>query len=587
MFLMSKKFFYIQIIFSVYISLFTTLNAQSSPSQVEQVKMIIEGFQKRNDIISINKTLNRNTFLPPEYTIEIIHKNLQSAEKLQNKEALADTYLTLGNFWYIQGDFVKAYDYYSHCENISISNKFLRLEGISKLNKSNLTEKLPLKIEVLKNAVRILERAKDTLNLAKGHLNLGSAYEKFVFNNTDEKFEKVTDSLKIMFYKENAFFHYNVAQELNSVIKNSEINASLQTHFGDWNMFEKQFPDAKNNFENAGNYFNVAGRVKGMVYSKMRIAQIFEDENDTEEALQYLYQAEKLALEYEYKDYLTDIYKKITHIYKDNGNYQKAYFYHELYTVQALKLAELNSEDKIHIVNLQHDLSRKEYATVKYEQQKKINMVILFISIITIISISLISYLIIQNKKRKADNSQKKEKIAELEKEAIAIKLKSQLLQEELLKEKIQFSQNNLVEFANQVNKINSFLSILKTEMKQIKQNNLGQDKINSLRLSFSEIVNEQHKLSQINSYSSKLNQEFFFYIQKNYTEISKEDELLLANIILNKTTKDISTILNISNESVYKKRYRLRKKLNLQPEETFEGFYNKIIADINRGKFS
>ena len=106
-------------------------------------------------------------------------------------------------------------------------------------------------------------------------------------------------------------------------------------------------------------------------------------------------------------------------------------------------------------------------------------------------------------------------------------------------------------------------------------------EEINQFKMSFSELLNGQRHLKQINSLSSELNQDFFFYIKQNYPSISKGEEQLLAYIILNIRPKEISRILNISEKSIYIKRYRLRKKLKLKNEETFEDFYKKIISAL------
>jgi len=119
----------------------------------------------------------------------------------------------------------------------------------------------------------------------------------------------------------------------------------------------------------------------------------------------------------------------------------------------------------------------------------------------------------------------------------------------------------------------------MKTKFKKIPG---SQEEINQLKLSFSELLNGQSQLKQINSLSSELNQDFFFYIKQNFPNISKGEEKLLAYIILNIGSKEISRILNISEKSIYIKRYRLRKKLNLENEETFEDFYQKIISSLN-----
>ncbi len=183
-----------------------------------------------------------------------------------------------------------------------------------------------------------------------------------------------------------------------------------------------------------------------------------------------------------------------------------------------------------------------------------------------------VSYLIIQNKKRKIQTIEQTKIISD-------IKIQNQELQEKLLKEKIKFNQEHLIAFANQVSRIENFLEEMKTQVKNSKANSM--EDINNLKLNFSEILDDQNYIKKLNSLSSELNQEFFLYLRKNYPKISKKDEQLLSFLILDMSSKEISNILKISTESVHTKRYRLRKKLDLNAVESFIDFYKRITNQL------
>lgn len=55
----------------------------------------------------------------------------------------------------------------------------------------------------------------------------------------------------------------------------------------------------------------------------------------------------------------------------------------------------------------------------------------------------------------------------------------------------------------------------------------------------------------------------------RSYPEVSNNDLRLMSLLKLNLSSKEIANILNISVEGVKKARYRLRKKLNLNTEES------------------
>lgn len=66
-----------------------------------------------------------------------------------------------------------------------------------------------------------------------------------------------------------------------------------------------------------------------------------------------------------------------------------------------------------------------------------------------------------------------------------------------------------------------------------------------------------------------------FFKILKNkYTELTNNDLKLCACLKLNLDTKEIASLMNLSVRAVENSRYRLRKKLNIQPTQNLNDFF-------------
>ena len=66
---------------------------------------------------------------------------------------------------------------------------------------------------------------------------------------------------------------------------------------------------------------------------------------------------------------------------------------------------------------------------------------------------------------------------------------------------------------------------------------------------------------------------------------IIQTDLQLCADIKLNLANKEISTLMNITDESVNTHRYRLRKKLNLVGEQTQDDFVHNLITVLKPGR--
>jgi AraC family transcriptional regulator, chitin signaling transcriptional activator len=74
-----------------------------------------------------------------------------------------------------------------------------------------------------------------------------------------------------------------------------------------------------------------------------------------------------------------------------------------------------------------------------------------------------------------------------------------------------------------------------------------------------------------------ELHQEFFKKLKENFPDLSNNDLRMCAYLKIGLNSKEIAEILNIQPSSFYISRSRLRKKLNLKPDEDLYGFLNEV----------
>lgn len=558
----------IYIFFLIQFLIGNQLTAQVNEAETNILKSKIEVLYKNKDIVGINKLLAAEKLLEPQYVLEILNRNLQFAKQNNDEILLAKTHIALGNFWHKQANQIKAFEHYLESETIARKNRKQTILATALMNKSTLLENKRERIETLAEASQIFSETKDTLNLIKSLLNTGIAYSQLYAEAVDSAYS----SEQIEKFKDLGFKNYSKAEKLNRSFGNNELQGALFIYYGEWYEYEKQYDKAIQAFEKAKDVLRETQNIKMQTYCIFMLAKIALEQKKYSYGIELLHQAEQFSEKNNFNDYLSGIYEEYVKVYSQLGDYKQALKYNHLYAKKSVELTEQSNNDKMQILSLEKDIAENKLKFNKYEADSKLNKILIITILLIALFIAGISYLIIKNNKRKLDSIEKSNIITE-------IKLKNQQLEDELLKEKIKFSQEHLILFANQVNKIESFLEEMKSKFKKIPGT---REEINSLKLSFSELLNGQTQLKQINSLSSELNQDFFFYIRQNYPGISKGDEQLLAYIILDVSSKEISRILNISDKSIYIKRYRLRKKLNLESEETFQDFYQKIISSLS-----
>jgi len=74
-----------------------------------------------------------------------------------------------------------------------------------------------------------------------------------------------------------------------------------------------------------------------------------------------------------------------------------------------------------------------------------------------------------------------------------------------------------------------------------------------------------------------ELHQEFFKQLKEKFPGLSTNDLRLCAYLKIGLNSQEIADILNIQPSSAYISRSRLRKKLNLKPEEDLHDFLNHL----------
>lgn len=557
-----------------------------------EVKRNIDFLFDKDDLMGVNRLLNQNTDLDKEYIFTILNKSIERAAELNNKEALAYSYLSLGNFWFMQGNTVNAYDNYFQCETICRVNKIEKVLATAIMNRSNLSKNFEERKQMLLEAISYFSKSYDSLNLAKAHLNLGNIYSSLVTSpqfptfssSINEYFSKQIEPEDAPFYKDSAFFHYQKAEAINQQLSHHELSASLHLRYAAWFMYEKKYHEAAGRLINAEHHFHKASLIKGEVFCIIQLSDIKKNLKNYRGAISLLDTALEKSIKYKFDDYQADICKTMVELFELTGDTQKALFYQKEYTKALIHLNSLISEDKIHALNLEYSLKDQQYLIQSMVQKRKINNLILFLISVLCLSAVIFAYLVIVNRRRKiqslSESMARNKRLNAIEMELMQTQVVNQRLQAELLEEKVVSRSENLMQIANQLNKLESYYVRLTDEVKKISENyhhQNGDQKLNRLKLSLLKIAEEQKSLKEKSSFSQQINQDFFFHIEKYFSKTTKDDKLLLSYLISGMNSKEISQLLHISTESVNKKRYRLRKKLNIPPEQNFQDFYFEI----------
>ncbi len=150
--------------------------------------------------------------------------------------------------------------------------------------------------------------------------------------------------------------------------------------------------------------------------------------------------------------------------------------------------------------------------------------------------------------------------IKELENEQQLMKIKNdQLLQDfESKNRELAVSTMNLI-------KKNELLSMIKDDLK--KSSETGERSIKSVITTINKNINEDDTWDMFKEAFNNADKDFLKKVKNAHPSLTPNDLRLCAYLRLNLSSKEIAPLLNISVRSVEIKRYRLRKKMDLQHE--------------------
>ncbi|HAN76290.1 MAG TPA: hypothetical protein DCQ31_00225, partial [Bacteroidales bacterium] len=334
---------------------FKSFGNEKEPQNNDSIKTLITQFQKENNLIAANRLLNQNTALEVEYTFGVLNENLNLAKKTAQFEALAYTYLSIGNFWFMRGNKIKAYENYRESEMISRKHGYAKITGLALMNASNVSSNMDKRIEQLKLAVPYFNNANDLLNLSKAYLNIGSCYSSYVLGAKILSVSNPTDSIlpitqtetnKIQF-RDSAFRYYRLAENLNDSLQHPEVWASYNLRIAQWLKYDQNYALAEKHYRLSNQYFSRANLFKGSVYNMLELAELKMQQQNYAQALKLADSTLILAQNYGFTDYYSDACLLISEIYERLNNYGAAIEYYKLYHNNSLQSNASLKDEKI------------------------------------------------------------------------------------------------------------------------------------------------------------------------------------------------------------------------------------------------
>jgi len=146
------------------------------------------------------------------------------------------------------------------------------------------------------------------------------------------------------------------------------------------------------------------------------------------------------------------------------------------------------------------------------------------------------------------------------------------------LEKEIGFKRKEQMDIALNIINKNRIFEKLKSKINKITDKpEIQKDDLIRLKTLIVENLSLDKDRERFNSYVSELNRDFYFRLLSRYPNLTENEQRLCSLVRLNLSSKEMSSILNISTKSVEVNRHRLRKKMHLKREENLTELISKL----------
>ncbi|MDW8300814.1 MAG: tetratricopeptide repeat protein [Bacteroidia bacterium] len=247
-------------------------------------------------------------------------------------------------------------------------------------------------------------------------------------------------------------------------------------------------------------------------------------------------------------------------------NYYKKYDSLSQHILNESKLKQIfDLENEYRIAQKDKEILRKqkELEISKHNQTRNYFLLWIMTSLFLVTLIG-IRNLYLRNKRQQA------------EKKLVIHELEQALIYQEELKSQIEFQQRELL--SSSLQKAQQHEAIVQIKEYVKKTSDSMQESIQKIRHLVNAVEDIEKDWAEFKLRFEKIHTNFFKHLQERFPELTQNDLRMCAFIKLQLDKKQIAALLNVTLKAVEISRYRLKKKLDLNPEDDL----NKFIQNFD-----
>ena len=486
-------------------------------------------------------------------------KAMENYKAAADSSGIASATIALAKIYNVTGNNQVAMDYYFQLLEYAESKKDTLLQG----QLFGLIANVYMDIDQVEKGMEYYKKAITTLS----HLNDETLY-------TDE-----INNLGIAFYErqqyDSALIYYQRAMKIYQKIGTEDAVAASLQNIGLTLIYLNQAAKGLQYMHRAYRIFNQLNLDRDKISVLLDLGTAFTKIGTRDSAIRYLQSALLLAKQIHHTYYQKESLLGLYELYLKQGEHQKALETYQEYVAFKDSIDNMKMQQTLLELDTKYKTAEKERQIEHMKYQKKVddaNNKLLITTITTVVIILIFIVLMLFFKRRK-DHQLHQQKMLVYEKEKMLTKaeLAEREAREKQMADELEFKTRQLASHAMNMMQKNRLLhevtEAISERMKHVDEE--GKTGLKAIKHKLEQSLNAEKDWELFKLYFEQINKDFFTKLKKINPNLTSHDYRLAALTKLNLSIKEMASVLNISPNSLKNARYRLKKKLQLEDEDS------------------
>ncbi|WP_428741108.1 tetratricopeptide repeat protein [Tenacibaculum sp.] len=509
-------------------------------------------------------------------------QKFKTAKKIAVDKQLEDNIIStlneIGITYFHLGMYNNALEYYF--ESLNKAKELNRIDRIAQLQNNiaiiySIYEDYDNALKWFNSLIDIYTKENKEMLKAKTLVNISNIYT--LMGDYDKSMESIEKAIPVF-----------------TKLGESQMLTTAFNSLGDIFLGKENLLNAYLNYNKSLEISETIKYARGIIVASHNLGRYYLASKDYDKAILFFEKSLALSIQNKDREHIKDNYRELADAYAHTGDYKKALESKNHFIVYNNQIYNDKTQKQINELKIKYETEKKEEEIKNLElnvKRQQRNLIILIVGLL-VISFLIFRNLNLHRKSLKRDNlllEQEKE-IDKLALEKINAEKKKQDLENLRLQEEIQakeeinklrkqkykteikLKERELTTNALHIVNKNEALQTVKESVSAAMENAKSAEvkkALKSLVKSIDSNINLDKDWENFKIHFEGVHQGFFKELVAKHPDLNANELRFSAYLRLNLDTKEVARVLNISVNAVEKRRYRLRKKFDLNPKDS------------------